>query len=363
VNDIFPRKVASTSTRRAVLRAAGLASAGCAIGVFGGPARAAQDFAGRSVTFASWGGSYQDAEAASYCAPFAAATGAKVLQAGPMEYAKLRTMVQSGHPVWDVTDVTVEFLYSAARDGLFERIDPNRVHLDRIDPKFRHEFGLGSNVWSFNIAYSRTAFPDGKGPTNWAEVFDVQRFPGTRAMRDRVTPMLEIGLLADGVPPDGLYPLDVDRAFKKLDTIKPHAIFWTTNAQAQQLFTDGEVTCGVIPNGRAYDIVQKGAKIALEWNQNIQLVEYFTILKGSRNIDVALGLLDAMMMAENQAKLANLTAYSPTNPDAFQSIDKAIAPWLPTNPDNASKGFVIGAEYWHDQYEKLAERWQSWKLS
>jgi putative spermidine/putrescine transport system substrate-binding protein len=351
-------------TRRTLLRAAGLAGTSAAlVSLPGTGASAAQQFAGKSVTFASWGGSFQDAQATCYCGPFSAASGAKVLQAGPVDYAKLRTMVQNGEPAWDVVDVTIEFLYTAAKDGLFEKIDPQAVHLDRIEPKFRHEYGVGDIVWSYNIAYGSTAFPDGKGPQTWADVFDLKRFPGTRTMRDRVAPMLEIALMADGVAFDKLYPLDIDRAFKKLDTIKKNTIFWTTNSQSQQLFTDGEVTCGLILNGRAYDAVQKGAKITLVWNQNIQSVDYLVIPKGSRNRDAALGLIDEMTVAENQAKLANLIAYSPTNPDAFKSIDKSISPWLSTNPENASKGFVINADYWRDRYEQLAERWQNWKLS
>src|SRR6185437_9602040 len=118
-------------TRRVLLQAAGLAAAGGTLGI-SREAHAAQEFAGKTVSFASWGGSYQDAQDKCYCAPFAAASGAKVVQAGPVEYAKLRTMVQSGHPVWDVVDITIEFLYTAAKDGLFEKIDPKLVHLDRI---------------------------------------------------------------------------------------------------------------------------------------------------------------------------------------------------------------------------------------
>ncbi|MFI5002255.1 MAG: extracellular solute-binding protein, partial [Reyranellales bacterium] len=266
-------------------------------------------------------------------------------------------------PVWDVVDVTIEFLYTAAKDGLYEKIDKKVVHVDRLKPIYVHDYGVGDIVWSYNIGYSTTAFSADNHPRSWADVFDLKRFKGTRTMRDRVAPMLEIALLADGVAPDKLYPIDADRAFKKLDTIKKDTIFWKTNSQPQQLFTDGEVTCGLILNGRAYDAVTKGAKMAIEWNQNIQSVDYLAVPKGSKNIDIAMALIDEMTVAENQAKLANLIAYSPTNPDAFKAIDKALASWLSTNPENEKQGFVINAEYWRDQYEPLAERWESWKLS
>jgi putative spermidine/putrescine transport system substrate-binding protein len=123
------------------------------------------------------------------------------------------------------------------------------------------------------------------------------------------------------------------------------------------------VTCGLILNGRVYDAVQKGAKITLVWNQNIQSVDYLVIPKGSKNRDAAMALSGEMTVAENQAKLANMIAYSPTNPDAFKTVDPALSPWLSSNPENAAKGFVINAEYWRDKYEELAERWSAWKLA
>jgi hypothetical protein len=101
-------------------------------------------------------------------------------------------------------------------------------------------------------------------------------------LEDRVNPMLEIALLADGVPFDKLYPLDVDRALRKLDPIKKNAVWWTTNSQSQQLMIDGECVLGILNNGRIYDAVQKGAKIGIEWAQNLQSVDYLVVPKGSK---------------------------------------------------------------------------------
>ena len=70
-----------------------------------------------------------------------------------------------------------------------------------------------------------------------------------------------------------------------------------------------------------------------------------------------------MCDADNQAKLANMIAYAPTNPAAFKSIDPKIGPWLSTAPENTSKGFVINAEYWRDHQKPLLERWAAWKLT
>ncbi len=328
------------------------------------PARAAApDLKGKTVVFASWGGAYQNSEKTCYCEPFAAATGARVVQDGPMNDAKFRAMIQSGAPDWDVADVTIDFLYAGTGDNLFEKIDTKLVDTSRVSPQFVNEYGIGCIVWSYNPGYSTDAYAAGTAPRTWSDLFDLQRFPGKRTLADDVVATLEVALLADGVMPEKLYPLDVDRALRKLDTIKPETIFWSTNSQSQQLFVDGEVKLGLILNGRAYDAAKKGAPIAISWEQNIQSVDYLVVPRGSRNRDAAMILIDTMTQAENQAKLANMIAYAPTNPAAFKAVDQTVEPWLSTAPANVQKGFVINAAYWRDHLKPLQERWNTWKLS
>jgi putative spermidine/putrescine transport system substrate-binding protein len=326
-------------------------------------AHAQKKFAGDKVVFASWGGVYQDAQKQAFCEPFAQASGATVIQDGPVNYGKLRAMLESGNPTWDVVDITIDFLYSGTADNLFEKIDTAAVDVKRINPKYVHEYGVGDIVWSYNLGYSKTAFNDSNHPRTWADLFDLQKFPGRRMLRDRVTPMLEIALLADGVTPDKLYPIDVERAFKKLDTIKKQSVFWTTNSQSQQLLVDGEVNLGVIINGRLYDSVKKGAKLGMEWNQHIQSVDYLIVPKNSKNRAVAMALINQMTTPEAQAKVANLMALAPTNPDAFKLIDESVKPWLTTNPAYTSQGILVNENYWRSNLKPLSERWTQWKLS
>ena len=347
-----------TKTTRRTL----LAGAAATALPFSARGQGANDLKGTTVVFTSWGGAYQEAEKVSYCEPFEKATGAKVVQDGPMNVAKFRAMAGSGTPDWDVVDVTGGFLEVAIKDGLLEKIDPKLVHLDRIDPRFVSDYGVGCIVWSYNLGFSTTAFPNG-APKVWADLFDLKKFPGKRTLLDQPVASLEVALLAEGVTPDKLYPLDVDRAFKKLDTIKGQTVFWTTNSQSQQLFVDREVVAGIILNGRVYDAAQKGAKIDLSWEQNIQAVDYLVVPKGSRNRNAAMRLIDTMTVAENQTRVANMIAYSPTNLAALKGIDPKIEPWLCTTPENLKRGFVMSQAYWRDNLAKLTERWTAWKLA
>jgi putative spermidine/putrescine transport system substrate-binding protein len=356
----------SQPSRRRVTVMLGQAAAAAALGLAmptRSRAQTAKPLQGATVVFTSWGGAYQAAQKAAFCEPFAARTGATVVQDGPMDYSKYRTMLQSGAPTWDVVDVTIDFLMSAIKDDAFEKIDPAVVDLKRIDPRYVNEYGVGAIVWSFNLGYSATAYNDTTRPRSWADLFDLQKFPGRRMLRDRVEPMLEIALLADGVPNDKLYPLDVERAFRKLDTIKPQSVFWTTNSQSQQLLVDGEVSLGVIINGRLYDSVQKGAKLGMEWNQALQSVDYLVVSKGAKNRAVGMALIDQMTTAEAQARVANDMALAPTNPAAFALIKEEVKPWLSTNPANASRSLLIDEAYWRDNLKSLTERWIQWKLS
>ncbi|WP_299668001.1 ABC transporter substrate-binding protein [uncultured Ruegeria sp.] len=347
--------------RRTFLKTSLCASASLAalsIGTRG--AFAAVDLSGREMVFASWGGSYQAAQETAYCNPFTKTTGATVIQDGPMNGSKLRTMVEGGQPIWDVVDVTDTFL--AANEELFEDLDFNIVDASPLDQAYVHAKGIGCIIWSYNIAFNTDVVGENT-PQSWADVFDVEKFPGKRALRDRAYPMIEIALMADGVAPEDLYPLDVDRAFAKLDTIKDHVIWYTSNSAAQQLFVDGEVGTGVLLNGRTFDVNKKGAPVDLTWNQNIRSIDYLVIPKGAPNAEVAQHFMNATVDADNQALMANTLTYAPCNPAAFAGVEESVLPWLATTPENAEKGFLIDAEYWRDNLAALTERWTEWKLT
>ena len=59
-------------------------------------------------------------------------------------------------------------------------------------------------------------------PASWADFWDVKRFSGPRGLRNNPRGTLEIALLADGISAEKLYPLNLDRAFAKLDELRPH---------------------------------------------------------------------------------------------------------------------------------------------
>ena len=163
-----------------------LGTISAAVAAFAGTTRsasAAGQLDGKSVVFSSWGGAYQDAQKASYCDPFAQKTSATVLQDGPMDEAKFRAMVEAGEPVWDVCDITHEFLFNGIKNNLFEKLDQTKINISRVDERYRNDYAVGCIVWSDNIGYSTAAFKEGEHPKSWADVFDIKKFPGTRILQ------------------------------------------------------------------------------------------------------------------------------------------------------------------------------------
>ena len=113
--------------------------------------------------------------------------------------------------------------------------------------------------------------------------------------------MIEAALLADGVAPDKLYPLDLDRAFKKLDTIKSDIIWWTGGAQSQQLLASAEAPFGSFWNGRLTALEQTGVKVGVSWEQNITAADALVVPKGTKNKDAAMKFIALATSAEGQA--------------------------------------------------------------
>lgn len=170
--------------------------------------------------------------------------------------------------------------------------------------------------------------------------------------------------MADGVAAKDLYPLDVDRAFKKLDELKPHVdIWWTGGAQTSQLLKTGEVDLMYTWNGRAQVAIDDGAPVEFVWNQAMWAFEGWSILKGGPNIDLCREFIEYAAQASAQAKFTPHVAYGPTNPGAYAYIDKERAKVLPTNPEFFKQLVEVNTDWWGTNKEAVGERFNSWLLS
>src|SRR5262249_26093979 len=165
------------------------------------------------------------------------------------------------------------------------------------------------------LAYNTEVFPTGKHPKSWAEFWDLKRFPGPRMLTDLAAGAvdLEFALLADGVPKAKLYPIDTDRSIKSLDRVgRAIRKIWDTGALSAQMLADKEVVLGSIWNGRLQAIADKGAPVAIDWNEAALQVQFWGVMKGAKNADNAQTFIDFACQPQRQAALTDYIPYRPT---------------------------------------------------
>jgi putative spermidine/putrescine transport system substrate-binding protein len=197
-------------------------------------------------------------------------------------------------------------------------------------------------------------------PQNWAEFWDVENFPGKRALRNRARDMLEVALLADGVPRDELYPIDVDRAYAKLEEIRPHIdVWWSSGGQTAQMAIDNEVDMMVVWSGRIENAIKEGATWDYTFVDGNIAVECLVVPRGAGNPELAMQVINEMLDPANQAEYTQYIPYGPVNDAAYdQGIDPEIATMLPSHPDNMAVQFVMDPDWWSSTEGEEAEaRW------
>lgn len=314
----------------------------------------------RTLYVNTWGGSWTAAEDAAFFKPFTEQTGIRVRTVAPVSYAKLKVQVQSGSYEWDVTSMNQAELLRAERDGLLEPIDWSIVKRDSLFPHAAYASGLAYCALGTNLVYRRDRFPRG-GPRTWADFWDVQRFPGNRAMLNHATRVLQFALVADGVPPDRVFPLDVDRAFRKLDQIKPHVkVWWTQGNQSQQLLRDGEVDLMVMWNARASELQQQGHPVELVWHGATVTTSLWAVARGAPNRQLAWEFLQFAVQARPQAEFSRRLYYGPANPEAFRYLPSEVARQLPTYADNARVAIRADPVWEAEHAAGIQERFTQW---
>jgi putative spermidine/putrescine transport system substrate-binding protein len=300
-----------------------------------------------------------------YVAPFEAATGHKVVHDSAVNFSKLKAMVKTGNVQWDMAELYGMDLYElGVKEGLFEPVDYNVVKKsdDYFDGSFL-PYAVIQSYYATILGYDAAKFPEGKAPQSWKDFWDVKEFPGPRALYNGPFNNLEFALLADGVAPKDLYPLDMDRAFRSLDKIKKHVkVWWTAGAQPAQLLTDKEVVMTSAWNGRIYGIIKEGVKAGIQWNQGIIMKSPVVIPKGAPHKKVAMQMVAQLANVESQACYTNNMGYPATYKNLHKYVKKEVVPYMITSPENVSRMIWNNYKWWIENKAEADERWSAWML-
>lgn len=317
----------------------------------------------RDLTVVGFGGATQEAMRETLFKPYQEKAGAPLLEESYTGgIAKVKAMVETGTTTWDVVQMDENEMILACDQGLLEPFDwaglPNSA--DIIAPA-KSDCGVGAFVWSKILAYDGDKT---SGVASWADFWNLEKWPGKRGLRKQARMTLEVALLADGAKPEELYDIlatreGQDRAFAKLDAIKPSIQWWESGAQPMEWLASGEVTMTSAYNGRVIAANQQGRHFKMSWTNQLYAMDFWAIPKGG-NRDQAFDIVNFMTSPEPQKAFAEKMVYGVTNAKAMDSISADIKPQLPTAEENMVGALAVSTPFWVDHEEELQQRFNRW---
>ncbi len=331
------------------LLAAALVASAIAPAIFVGGAQA-QDKG--QVVVASFGGRFQDAQRKAVFEPFEKATGIKVVEQTGVSVSKVAAMVRANNAEWDTHLALGGEYLVMSRAGWLEKIDYGQMDMKQLEgiPKSQIlDYGVGWLEFGVVIAYNTKAYTAATAPKTWADVWDPVRFPGKRYFSgaDQPSKPIELALMADGVPFDKIYPIDLERAYKMLEKINPHVAKWGTSAsQGPQAYIDGEAVIGMGGSARLTELIREGAPIGFHWNEAVIEADYWVVPKGAKNYKNAMKFIEFASRPEIVAELAKIIPYGPVNVRALDHLTPAQRAELPAFPENRKNTLEFNAEWW-----------------
>jgi putative spermidine/putrescine transport system substrate-binding protein len=343
-----------TTRRRALAGAAGMLSAPWV-------ARAAT----AQLTIGDNGGPVGAGFREAFYDPFEQATGIKIVNVTQAvdPVSLIKVAVDTRAYTVDVHLITPTHRYRMMHPADYlEPLNLTAAEVPGIEPKYVKPNYMGTDVWATVFAYRTDRF-GGNGPRNWADFWNVETFPGRRGLNKTPSVNLEAALMADGVPWDKVYPMDVERAFKSLSRIKPNIdVWWATGAQSTQLLQSGEVDLLTIWSARAQTAIDAGAPAKIVWDGSVASLDGWGVPKGSPNVETALRFIKFCADPLRQAAYTTVMRNGPTNLSAYDSIPADRAALLPTYAANRQTMMLYDDDWWGPNFAPVKQRFDAWLL-
>jgi len=352
-------------TRRGLLGGSvGIGALGLLAGCSSTPKGGGGAASGDSFMMVTWGGAAEEAFLDAWGKPFMDETGMKITT-DTIDYGRFATQAESGKLDWDWFDC--ESYYALGNPDFFQPLDYDRLELDQDDmiemPDDRGQIFTERAVvsyWTSWVSGYRTDH-DGPRPENWEQFFDTKAVPGKRSVYNWPEGMVEIALLADGVAMEDLYPLDLERAFAKYDSIRDDLVFWNTAAEAQQFLVSGAADFVVTWNNRIGNLALGGEKVAIEWEGNVRSYGVHTVPENARNEDATYEFIKTALVPENQAALTKGGGMAPTLKSAQKLLDPEVVKWTSTQPEAIEKSAGgLDEEWWGKNLGEVSTKWYEW---
>jgi putative spermidine/putrescine transport system substrate-binding protein len=308
----------------------------------------------KQIVIAGYGGTTQDVRSEVFIDPFSKKVGVRPVQP-TVEGSLGDDMILGKTPAkWDMSHSSNWFIGYALKNGdkPLPTLDP-AVPREDLTPANERDY----SVQTFVTAYVAGHLPDtfgADGPKSWADIFDTKRFPGKRIVPGPgfYEGVAEPALLADGVAPADLYPLDLERAQAKIASIWDDLVFYTEYPQMQTLLTSKSGAIAIGPNGLIQGLVNKGVDVTIAWGAvPILAPNCFIINPDAPNMDAAQAYAGWVTDPERIAAFCKATHYGPGFKAAFDAMEEETKAGLPNAPGRETASY--DSAYFVDNYDKL----------
>ena len=332
----------------------------------------------KALVIAGTGGASQDAARSAWYQPFSKETGIRIVEDEyDQKLSQIRAQIEANNVKWDVVTVPILVLYAGCAEGMFEKVEWNKL----LNPA---DFGEPLSPCGVPVVNSsgvlvydadrikdgpKTSAPKTSAPKTWADFWNVAKWPGKRGLWYGPQETLEVALMADGVPPAKVIevlagPGGVDRAFRKLDELKPNIQWWKSGSESLQLLGSGETVMSYAWNGRVAAANQADKKhFRMVWDAgHVNGSSHLVILKGAPHKPPAIDFIKYAASAPAQARYAEAIPYGPPNIRALDLVPASLRDQLPTahletaQPQNTQ----AYADFWTEHEGELSERFARW---
>ncbi len=330
------------------------------------PARA------ETLNVVSWDGAYVKSQILGFIRPYEAKTGHRV---NVIQYTggidEIRQQVRSWNVSWDVVDLELFDAIRACEEQLLVPLDTGFLAPAPDGTPAREDFldlegtacGVGNVAGSTVVGYRNDQFKS--APTRLEAFFDLEQFPGRRGLRKTPLGNMEWALIADGVDPDNVYQVlsteeGLNRAFEKLDDIKPHVDWWETGQEAVHYLESGRVVMSTVYSGRVASAQDRGQPLSILWDHQIWHYDVWGIPKNGRNTELAKDFIRFATSTRSLAAQAEYIPYGPMRRSSMDLLAPEIRQRLPTAEAHMKTALEINARWWSENMDRIAPRFERW---
>ena len=319
---------------------------------------------GRTLRIGAWGAEVQTALRNATWTPFAAATGCRVSEL-TTDYGQLDDAIRGGQTYADVLLVDAIWAQTAFDQGYAQSLGLSAINPDASVTFGGSHWAIPAYAYALIGAYRRDAMTTVMPPMGWEEWWNTSRYPGPRALARDPFGSFEFALLAEGVEPADLYPLDAARAIDGLKAISGRIVdrWWDSGAEPIHWLGTQRVDLASAWHYRVFAGQHDGLAVDLVWDEGLVIADQWIVPVGAREPEIAVDYIRYALSAQAQAELARQVPLGPVNTEAFALLDPVITTKLPTAPANLSRLIPVDAGWWAGNRGEAVQMFNSWLLA